>query len=68
MWVAELTCLAIAFVLAVLAGPAVIPLMRRLKFGQTERYNGVESHLAKNGTPTMGGWSFMIPVVLVTVV
>lgn len=68
MWVAELTCLAIAFVLAVLAGPAVIPLMRRLKFGQTERYNGVESHLAKNGTPTMGGWIFMIPVVLVTVV
>ncbi len=45
----------ISFVLSVILGPVVIPLLRRLKMGQTEREEGVQSHLQKNGTPTMGG-------------
>ncbi len=45
----------IAFGLSVLAGPVVIPVLRRLKVNQTEREDGVESHLKKAGTPTMGG-------------
>lgn len=47
--------LAIAFTLATALGPVVIPLLRRLKIGQTIRTEGPESHLKKNGTPTMGG-------------
>ena len=36
-------------------GPVVIPALTRLKVGQTERVEGVQSHLKKAGTPTMGG-------------
>lgn len=45
----------IAFILSVVMGPVVIPLLRKLKMGQTEREEGVQSHLKKAGTPTMGG-------------
>ncbi len=45
----------IAFVLSVIMGPVVIPILRKLKMGQTEREDGVKSHLKKAGTPTMGG-------------
>ncbi len=45
----------IAFALSVIMGPVVIPILRKLKMGQTEREDGVQSHLKKAGTPTMGG-------------
>ncbi len=45
----------IAFALTALMGPFVIPYLRKLKVGQTVRDDGPESHLKKNGTPTMGG-------------
>ena len=44
----------ISFVLSLLMGPVVIPFLRKLKMGQTERTDGVQSHLKKAGTPTMG--------------
>lgn len=40
-------------------GPTLIPLLKRLKFGQTERELGPKSHLTKQGTPTMGGLMFI---------
>ena len=40
---------------SVILGPVVIPILRKLKMGQTERVDGVQSHLKKAGTPTMGG-------------
>lgn len=45
----------IAFAISVVLGPVMIPFLRRLKVGQTVRDEGPESHLKKNGTPTMGG-------------
>ena len=45
----------IAFALTAAMGPFVIPYLRKLKVGQTVRDDGPESHLKKNGTPTMGG-------------
>ncbi len=54
----------IAFALSVLMGPVVIPFLRRLKVGQTERVEGVQSHLKKAGTPTMGGVMILISVVV----
>lgn len=54
----------IAFALSVLMGPVVIPFLRRLKVGQTEREDGVQSHLQKAGTPTMGGVIILTSVVL----
>ena len=45
----------ISFVLSLIMGPVVIPFLKKLKMGQTERVEGVQSHLKKAGTPTMGG-------------
>ncbi|MDU4959742.1 MAG: phospho-N-acetylmuramoyl-pentapeptide-transferase [Sporomusaceae bacterium] len=45
----------VALVIALAAGPIVIPLLRRLKFGQSIRQEGPQRHYAKSGTPTMGG-------------
>lgn len=45
----------VSFALSVIMGPVVIPMLRKLKMGQTEREEGVQSHLLKAGTPTMGG-------------
>ena len=54
----------IAFAISVALGPVVIPFLRRLKMGQTERAEGVASHLKKAGTPTMGGIIFLLAVVI----
>ena len=52
----------IAFVISAVLGPVIIPFLRRLKASQTERTDGVKSHLSKAGTPTMGGLIFLIAV------
>lgn len=54
----------ISFALSVIMGPFVIPFLRRLKMGQTERVDGVQSHLKKAGTPTMGGVMILGSVVI----
>lgn len=50
------------FILTVICGKIVIPMLRKHKFGQTERDDGPQSHLTKTGTPTMGGVMFIIPI------
>ena len=54
----------ISFVLSVVMGPVVIPFLRKLKVGQTERVEGVKSHLKKAGTPTMGGVMILASVII----
>lgn len=54
----------IAFALSVAMGPFIIPFLRRLKMGQTEREEGVKSHLKKAGTPTMGGVMILASIVI----
>lgn len=54
----------ISFAISVILGPVVIPFLRRLKVGQTVRDEGPESHLKKNGTPTMGGILILFSVVV----
>ncbi len=53
----------VAFAVSALLGPIVIPFLRRLKIGQTERKE-LESHLKKNGTPTMGGLMILASIIL----
>ncbi len=53
-----------SFMISVVLGPVIIPFLRRLKVGQTVRDEGPESHLKKNGTPTMGGILILISVVV----
>lgn len=62
-----LTILALAFIVTVILAPISIPLLRRLKFGQSIREEGPKSHMKKAGTPTMGGIIFLISIVLTTV-
>ena len=47
--------LLLGFLFTALPGPAVIRFLKRMDFRQTERREGPQSHLDKNGTPTMGG-------------
>lgn len=54
----------ISFVLSVIMGPIVIPILRKMKMKQTERVEGVESHLQKVGTPTMGGVMILASIVI----
>lgn len=54
-----------AFVLALVAGPIFIPILTKLKFGQTVRDDGPKSHLKKTGTPAMGGIIIIIPAAIV---
>ena len=57
----------ISFALCVVMGPVIIPILRRLKMGQTEREDGVKSHLKKAGTPTMGGVIILLSIVITSV-
>ena len=43
--------------------PVFIPLLQRMKFGQSIRVEGPESHMKKTGTPTMGGLVFLISII-----
>ena len=54
----------LAFAISVALRPFIIPFLQRLKVGQTERKEGVQSHLKKAGTPTMGGLIILISVVV----
>lgn len=50
----------VGFLVALVLGPLLLPLLRRLKFGQVVREDGPQSHLVKKGTPTMGGILFIV--------
>lgn len=58
-------CIISSFVLALIAGPILIPILKQLKFGQRVRDDGPQSHLKKEGTPTIGGLIFLIPATIV---
>ncbi len=53
-----------AWFLALILGRPMVPFLHKLKFDQTEREEGLESHKKKTGTPTMGGLIFLIPMVV----
>ncbi|GIP48166.1 phospho-N-acetylmuramoyl-pentapeptide-transferase [Paenibacillus sp. DXFW5] len=59
-----LLTIGVSFILAVISAPLVIPLLRRLKFGQQIRGEGPQSHLKKAGTPTMGGMIILLAFTL----
>ena len=61
MAILSLVVLLVAFVLGLLLGAPYIGLLRRLKMGKNIRREGPQSHLAKQGTPTLGG-ALVIPV------
>ena len=58
----------ISFAVSLILGPVVIPFLRKLKMKQTEREDGVKSHLQKAGTPTMGGIIILTAVVITSLI
>ena len=58
----------LAFAICTILAPFVIPALRRLKMSQTERTYGMETHLKKAGTPTMGGIMILISVVITSLI
>lgn len=56
----------VSFGIVLVLNPIVIPLLRRLKFGQTIREEGPKSHQKKSGTPTMGGVIFLFAITVVS--
>lgn len=58
----------ISFLITVLISPLFIPFLRRLKFGQSIREEGPQSHMAKSGTPTMGGLMIMLSMTVTSLI
>jgi len=54
----------VSFLIVLFLGPVVIPLLKRLKVGQSIREEGPKSHLSKSGTPTMGGVLIILGIVI----
>ncbi len=63
--VSMILALLLSVVAMLLIGPRVLPILRRLKFGQTIYELGPQSHKTKQGTPTMGGLMFAAVTCLV---
>lgn len=57
----------IAFAITAVLGPVVIPVLRKLKVGQTEREE-LKSHLKKAGTPTMGGLMILAGIIVTSLI
>ena len=57
--------LLISFIISIILGLIIIPILKKLKVGQIERDDGPQSHLKKQGTPTMGGIIIIITMILV---
>ncbi len=60
----ETAILIISFIISVILGIIIIPILRKLKVGQIERDDGPQSHLKKQGTPTMGGIIMIITMII----
>ena len=63
----QINILLLSFAITVILGFIIVPILRKLKVGQIERSDGPESHLKKQGTPTMGGIIMILGIIIVTV-
>lgn len=57
----------VSFIATVVLSIFLIPVLRRLKIGQTERTDGPKSHFKKEGTPTMGGIIIALGIIIGTI-
>ena len=60
----EIGILLITFIISIILGIIIIPILKKLKVGQIERDDGPASHLKKQGTPTMGGIIIIIAMII----
>lgn len=64
----QIIYLLLSFVLTAILGKIIIPILKKLKVGQSEREDGPRSHLRKQGTPTMGGIMMIISIIVFTAI
>ena len=64
----QIKILLLSFFVSTIVSLIVIPILRKLKVGQIERSDGPQSHLKKQGTPTMGGIIMIISIAILTVI
>ncbi len=63
-----IVALVISLVVSLGIYPLVIPFLHKIKFGQSIRQDGPKSHLKKTGTPTMGGFVFvLVPIIVLAI-
>lgn len=58
----------IALLITFILVPVLIPTLKRMKFGQSIREEGPKSHMKKTGTPTMGGLTFLLSIIITSIV
>lgn len=58
----------LSLVVTLLVMPKLIPFLHKIKFGQSIRKEGPQSHMAKTGTPTMGGVVLVIVPILIMLI
>ena len=58
----------VSFVVSAIAGKILIPVLRRMKAGQSIKEDGPTWHMSKQGTPTMGGLMFILATIIVVLV
>lgn len=58
----------ISFAVSAVCAPILIPFLKKLKVGQTERDEGPQSHLKKSGTPTMGGIVILLSITITALI
>lgn len=66
--ITQVIYLIVSFVLTAILGKLIIPILKKLKIGQSERLDGPRAHLKKQGTPTMGGIMMIISIVVMTAI
>lgn len=63
----QIKILLLSFFITVVLGMIIVPILKKLKVGQIEREDGPESHLTKQGTPTMGGVIIALAIIVLVV-
>ena len=63
-----ITAIIISFAVSVILCPIIIPLLKKMKFGQYIREEGPKSHQSKAGTPTMGGMIILASVIVTSLI
>ncbi len=68
MYIDLVISILLGFAIVAAIMPFAIPELHKLKFGQEVRDDGPQSHLKKQGTPTMGGIVFIVAIVVVSAI
>jgi len=67
-WIIDLITALLSFVIAGVLGIFLVPFLHRIKFGQPiKTEDGPKWHAKKQGTPTMGGFMFIISTVITSI-